>query len=240
MLKDILIERNESVYNVSKKTGIPYSTLSDLVNEKTKIENVQANVVYRLAKYLKMTMDAVYGDESPEMITLTNKGRQIILNIDGVDYQFLGPKNLVAFKKINKVDSDVIYVDTYYMNDDVIYVEEEYVDIKDVLSEYDIPVPRNYIVLIKEHKSSTKLKLMDESLMVSDNMSMSYSVGSADDIQIIVTNMARPNMHVKIRLHDLAVLESNMSDNMIKKSVAAVKRNMIILEELIKEHRAYA
>ena len=24
MLKDILIERNESVYNVSKKTGIPY------------------------------------------------------------------------------------------------------------------------------------------------------------------------------------------------------------------------
>lgn len=240
MLKDILIERNESVYNVSKKTGIPYSTLSDLVNEKTKIENVQANVVYRLAKYLKMTMDAVYGDESPEMITLTNKGRQIILNIDGVDYQFLGPKNLVAFKKINKVDSDVIYVDTYYMNDDVIYVEEEYVDIKDVLSEYDIPVPRNYIVLIKEHKSSTKLKLMDESLMVSDNMSMSYSVGSADDIQITVTNMARPNMHVKIRLHDLAVLESNMSDNMIKKSVAAVKRNMIILEELIKEHRAYA
>lgn len=240
MLKDILIERNESVYNVSKKTGIPYSTLSDLVNEKTKIENVQASVVYRLAKYLKMTMDALYGDESPEIITLTNKGRQIILNIDGVDYQFLGPKNLVAFKKINKVDSDVIYVDTYYMNDDVIYVEEEYVDIKDVLSEYDIPVPRNYIVLIKEHKSSTKLKLMDESLMVSDNMSMSYSVGSADDIQITVTNMARPNMHVKIRLHDLTVLESNMSDNMIKKSVAAVKRNMIILEELIKEHRAYA
>lgn len=240
MLKDILIERNESVYNVSKKTGIPYSTLSDLVNEKTKIENVQANVVYRLAKYLKMTMDAVYGDESPEMITLTNKGRQIILNIDGVDYQFLGPKNLVAFKKINKVDSDVIYVDTYYMNDDVIHVEEEYVDIKDVLSEFGVSVPHSYIVLIKEHKSSMKLKLMDESLMVSDNMSMSYSVGSADDIQITVTNMARPNMHVKIRLHDLAVLESNMSDNMIKKSVAAVKRNMIILEELIKEHRAYA
>ena len=36
-LKDILSEKKISLYQFSKETGIPYSTLSDIVNGKTEI-----------------------------------------------------------------------------------------------------------------------------------------------------------------------------------------------------------
>ena len=240
MLKDILNERNETIYNVSKKTGIPYSTLSDLVMEKTDIKNVQARQLYRLSKYLNLSMEYLYENKDDiKTIYLSNEGRNVILSLDGVNYQFLGPKNLVAFKHISKVEYNVIHVDTYYKDENgQIYLEEEYVDIVDVLNDYNISIPDKYVCKIKETKSNSKLRLIDESLLVSDSMALSYSIGSADDVQISVTNINRRNMFLKLRLSDYAILETNMSSNMQSRAIDAVKRNIGILEMMIKENRS--
>ncbi len=57
MLKDHLTEMNMSVYRCSELSGIPYTTLNDLVREKTKLENCTADTLYRLSKVLNMTME---------------------------------------------------------------------------------------------------------------------------------------------------------------------------------------
>ena len=168
MLKDILDKRKESVYSVSQHTGIPYSTLSDIVMDRTDIRNIQARQLYRLSKYLDLSMEYLYenscnqssGDTS--VIRLSNNGRNVILNIEGIDYQYLGPKNLLSFKKINNVEDNVIYVDTYYIIDGSICVEEEYIDILDVLADYDISIPDSYVCEIDYSKQKSKVKLIDE------------------------------------------------------------------------------
>ena len=89
-------------------------------------------------------------DLSMSIITLTNDGRQVVLNVEGTNYQFLGPKNLVAFKEINKVEGGVIYVDTFFKNDAEVYVEEDYIDINDLLNDFGTKPPEKYIVTIKD------------------------------------------------------------------------------------------
>lgn len=62
MLKDILSSKNLSVYRVAKDTGISYSTLNDIVIEKTDLKNTSAHTLYRLSKYLEISMEMLYED----------------------------------------------------------------------------------------------------------------------------------------------------------------------------------
>ena len=57
MLIDLLKERNMSVYQCSKLSGVPYTTLLELVNNKTNIEKCTAETVYRLARTLDVDME---------------------------------------------------------------------------------------------------------------------------------------------------------------------------------------
>jgi len=57
MLKDRLIEKKLSVYRCSELSGIPYTTLSDLIRGKTKLANCTADTLYRLSKTLGVTME---------------------------------------------------------------------------------------------------------------------------------------------------------------------------------------
>lgn len=56
----LLKQMNMSVYQCSRLSGIPYTTLLDLVKEKTSIEKCSAETVYRLAASLNTTMDDLY------------------------------------------------------------------------------------------------------------------------------------------------------------------------------------
>lgn len=60
MLKSILADRGISIYRLSKESGIPYSTLNDLVNHKLPIENMRCGQVHALAEMLELDMDALY------------------------------------------------------------------------------------------------------------------------------------------------------------------------------------
>lgn len=57
MFRDLLESRNITAYRLSKVSGVPYATISDLCCSKTKIEKCTAETVYRIAGALGMTME---------------------------------------------------------------------------------------------------------------------------------------------------------------------------------------
>ena len=59
MLIDLLIDKKMSVYQCSKISGIPYTTLLEVVNGKTDIDKCSAETVYRLAKALNIDMESL-------------------------------------------------------------------------------------------------------------------------------------------------------------------------------------
>lgn len=60
MLKAYLSAHNISIYSISKSSGIPYSTLNDIVNCKVEIVNVKVGILYALAEALEISMDTLY------------------------------------------------------------------------------------------------------------------------------------------------------------------------------------
>lgn len=62
MLDLILKEKNISIYQCSKLSGIPYTTLSEVVRGKTNIGKCSAEVVYRLSKILNVPMEELMRD----------------------------------------------------------------------------------------------------------------------------------------------------------------------------------
>ena len=46
-------ETGKSIYKISQESGIPYTTLNELVNEKKNINYTSAETVYKLCLYLK-------------------------------------------------------------------------------------------------------------------------------------------------------------------------------------------
>lgn len=60
MFKAYLKSRNISMYKLSKSSGVPYSTLNDLVNKKLPVINLKSGQLYSLSKSLVITMDELY------------------------------------------------------------------------------------------------------------------------------------------------------------------------------------
>lgn len=62
MLEKLLKEKNLSIYQCSKLTGIPYTTLSELVRGKTDIAKSSAEIIYKLSKILNVSMEELIRD----------------------------------------------------------------------------------------------------------------------------------------------------------------------------------
>jgi transcriptional regulator with XRE-family HTH domain len=61
-LNDIIKEKNMTKYLLSKTSGVPFSTISDISTGKTKIEKCSAETLYKLAKALRVTMEELVED----------------------------------------------------------------------------------------------------------------------------------------------------------------------------------
>lgn len=59
VINDILKEKNITKYRLSKNSEIPYTTLSDICRGKTDLAKCSAETVYRLAKELDVSMEAL-------------------------------------------------------------------------------------------------------------------------------------------------------------------------------------
>ena len=62
MLYMILKERNMTIYQCAKLSGVPYTTLSEVIRGKTRIEKCSAETVYRLSKVLNVSMEDLIRD----------------------------------------------------------------------------------------------------------------------------------------------------------------------------------
>ena len=69
MLEAILKEKKMTIYQCAKLSGIPYTTLSEVVRGKTRLEKCSAETVYKLSKVLNVTMEELMVD-SIEATTL--------------------------------------------------------------------------------------------------------------------------------------------------------------------------
>ena len=55
--KNLLDENNVSKYELSKKTNIPYSTISDIINDKVDISKCSYDVLHKIASFFEMPTD---------------------------------------------------------------------------------------------------------------------------------------------------------------------------------------
>ena len=53
-------QKNLSRYELSKKSGIPYTTLTDLIQKRTRLEKSNAETVYKLSKAMGFSMDELF------------------------------------------------------------------------------------------------------------------------------------------------------------------------------------
>lgn len=69
MLKNYLRTNKISIYRLSKESKIPYTTLNDLVNGETDIEDISLKVFVKLSIGLKMSLEELYKilDEKEEI-----------------------------------------------------------------------------------------------------------------------------------------------------------------------------
>lgn len=61
-LMSLLKARQLSVYQCAKKSHVPYTTLSDIVKGKTRIEKCTAETIYKLAKTLHVAMEELVAE----------------------------------------------------------------------------------------------------------------------------------------------------------------------------------
>ena len=66
-IKDYIEENNISIASLSKETGLPYTTVSELVNGKKSLAKCSAETVYRIAKELGTTVEGLLLSESGSM-----------------------------------------------------------------------------------------------------------------------------------------------------------------------------
>ena len=59
-LKAELKKKNLSIYELSKRTEIPYSTVNDIVNGKIKINNIKLGNAVKIANCLNISMEDMY------------------------------------------------------------------------------------------------------------------------------------------------------------------------------------
>ncbi len=240
MLNDIMDQKNITTYALSKKAGIPYSTLSDIVSGKTNIQDVSATVLYKLSQGLGVSMEALYlGKSERSTYYIYNKGRNITLYASRREFTYQGPKNLVGFRNINDIKNNVLYMDTYfYDTDGRIYVEEDYIDLNDVMAGGEDLLDCPYDIIIGLPGMSRTKFLIDNSLMVSDGMAIILTDNGTKDTVLEVVNLKRNKEKMMLRLKDYALLYSNMTGNMENRAIESVKRNhdLIIGETQERRH----
>ncbi len=56
-IRNVLREKNMSIYRLSKASGVPYATVNDICNGKAQLEKCSAETIYRLAKALDVSME---------------------------------------------------------------------------------------------------------------------------------------------------------------------------------------
>ena len=141
LLKKYVEESNMSLYELSKKTEIPYSTLRDLVTNKTSLEKASAETVYRISYVLGVPME--------KMLITYMRPRPSFDNFKSETCHRLKESGDIPFM-IDLLESNLIR--TYY--DDEWYPEALY-----LLAMLDYLSRENNVPICSEYDDIRKIKL---------------------------------------------------------------------------------
>ena len=112
MLKEYLKQKNISIYSLSKKAKIPYSTLNDLCNNKVEIDNCKVKILVNIANALNISMKTLYDicTNKENTIKVQDTVATIIVKNKKyyIKYEQNNKTNLVELFKVNNTNS--IYV----------------------------------------------------------------------------------------------------------------------------------
>ena len=239
MLNTLLAQRNISVYQLSKRTGVPYTTLLDLVSGKTDIQNVSSGTLYRLSVELGVSMEELLIERATtNRFYLSNDGCMVTIQAVNKTFTYRGPKNLNGFRNIVAVRNHVIYADVYFTDDNNrIYVEEDYIDLKDVFEGNEELLSSPYEVTIGRMGESKTKYLTENSLLVSDGMAIMLGDNGTNDTVVEIYNLKRNQEKTLLRLKDYAVLSSNMKSQMQTRAIEAAKRNIVLILQESRERQ---
>ena len=167
VIAKILKKREMSVYLCSKLSGIPYTTLLELLNDKTDIKKCSVETIYKIAKTLNVSM---------EYIIENNR-------ID--DFEIFKS----TIKHRIKEEGELSFLQSTYKNDDIRYYWNQNDDLKalyllamvDYLSRiHNLPLVKNYDDL-RNYKMENPVLPFDVALLDSLNNNNDASKKAIDN-----------------------------------------------------------
>lgn len=134
---NLVKQSNKSAYAISKETGIPYTTLSELLTKKKSINKIASETVYKLCLYLKCDMKDILNEVS-FYDCLEGKYKSI-------RYKYIKDDTSIKFYIIDKKEEHLIdeYKNIYVQNPlDFASLNakawiENYLDEKELKKEYE-------------------------------------------------------------------------------------------------------
>jgi len=88
-INDYLKEKNITKYKLSKDSGVPYATISDICTGKAKIERCAADTLYKLSKALNITMEDLIADNvefRQSFETFKSNIRHMVKDMGDIDF----------------------------------------------------------------------------------------------------------------------------------------------------------
>ena len=124
MLDAMLKERNISMYQCAKLSGIPYTTLSEVVRGKTRLEKCSAETVYKLSKILNVSMEELLTDSMeprPDFEIFKSNVCHLVKDRDELDFIV----ETLQKDEISKYWSKKWYPEAFYLLAMVDYLSRE-------------------------------------------------------------------------------------------------------------------
>ena len=78
MIRDLLKERNMSIYRLAKESQVPYATVNDICNQKAQLEKCSAETIYRLASALNVSIEELLEPYFTKRNALQTKRKEAI------------------------------------------------------------------------------------------------------------------------------------------------------------------
>lgn len=125
MLKKYLKERGQSIYSISKESGIAYSTLNDLANGKVDIDQCKVSLLRSLSRVLDLTLDEVIDIcSSAEKSVKTSQGVDVKVSVRNKSYhaEFRYNEEMIDLE-LCKVKEE----STFYINEIATWRAEAYI-----------------------------------------------------------------------------------------------------------------
>ena len=123
-INDLLTQKKMTKYKLSKASGVPFTTVSEVTTGKTKIKNCTGDTLYRLAKALGVTIEDLLADSMEyrqSFDTFKSNVCHMVKDMGDIDFII----NTLESDKIRKLYQKRWYPESLYLLAMVDYLSRE-------------------------------------------------------------------------------------------------------------------